>query len=477
MNIIRTRFAPSPTGYLHLGGIRTALFAWLFARQNNGQFILRIEDTDKQREVSGSIQHIIESLQALGLEYDEGPDIGGPHGPYIQSDRLSIYHEWATKLVAKGLAYNDPYTKEELEALRQTDIANKKPFLFRNHRKLTSKEWDKTKALRFKSNPKDYHWNDAVMGELSSKKDAIDDFIIIKEDGFPTYNFAHIVDDHLMGITHIFRSHEFLASLPKYLNLYEAFDITPPVFVTVPPILGPGGTKKLSKRDNAKDVLDYIKDGYLVDALITFMASLGWNDGTEQEIYQIDELITKFSLDHIQKSPAQYDEKKLDWLNSLYLRNLKLSELDSKLKSYWPPEALQAKTEYRLKVLGITRDRLKTLTDISDLVNYFFTEPPIDNTLISSNPRLSNLPKSKLLELLKASNDTLSNSDFTINDLTERLNKLLIELNQKPVILFSIIRIATTQSPFSPGLFETLNVLGKDKTITRINNQIQYLKS
>ena len=477
MNIIRTRFAPSPTGYLHLGGIRTALFAWLYARQNNGQFILRIEDTDKQREVDGSIQHIIESLQSLGLNYDEGPDIGGSYGPYLQSDRLKIYHEWAAKLVAKGLAYNDPYSKEELEALRQTDIANKKPFLFRNHRTVISKEWDKTKALRFKSNPKDYRWNDAVMGELSAKKDAIDDFIIIKEDGFPTYNFAHIVDDHLMKITHIFRAHEFLASLPKYLNLYEALDIKPPVFVTVPPILGPGGTKKLSKRDNAKDVLDYIKDGYLVDALITFMASLGWNDGTEQEVYQIDELIAKFSLNHIQRSPAQYDEKKLDWLNSLYLRNLELSDLDTKLMSYWPPEALQAKTEYRLKVLEITRDRLKKLSDISELVDYFFTEPSIDNTLISNNPKLSELPQSKLQELLQASNDSLANSDFTIVDLTERLNNLLTQLDQKPVILFSLIRIATTQSPFSPGLFETLSVLGKDKTIARINKQIQYLKS
>jgi len=232
MKAVRTRFAPSPTGYLHVGGIRTALFAWLLARQSGGQFVLRLEDTDKKREVAGADKHLMESLRALGLEYDEGPDIGGTYGPYRQSDRMrdGAYEAWARKLLQDGRAYVDPYTPEEVQAFREQAQAAKRPFLFRNHRpENPSTDWQSGKTLRFKSDPKPHQWHDEVMGDLSTGPEVVDDFILIKSDGYPTYNFAHICDDADMAITHIIRGQEFIASMPNYLNLYEALNLPLPV--------------------------------------------------------------------------------------------------------------------------------------------------------------------------------------------------------------------------------------------------------
>jgi len=275
-----TRFAPSPTGFMHVGGVRTALFAWLFARKNKGTFILRIEDTDKAREVAGSIDHIIESLKWIGIDWDEGPDIGGPHAPYKQSERLDSYKKYAQILIEKGLAYPDPYTSEELEAFRKKAEVEKRPFLYRDYRPESFRKWDGTKALRFKTPEiKSYKWTDAVRGELSAGPEALDDFILIKSDGYPTYNFAHIIDDLEMGVTHIMRADEFISSTPKFLSLYDALSIMPPVLVTLPPILGEAGTKKLGKRDGAKDILDYKKEGYLPEAMLNFLAFIGWNPG------------------------------------------------------------------------------------------------------------------------------------------------------------------------------------------------------
>ncbi len=236
MKSVRTRFAPSPTGYLHVGGIRTALFAWLVARQAGGEFILRIEDTDRAREVEGAEAHIIQSLKVLGLDYDEGPDVPGDYGPYRQTERLAKYQEWAQVLIDAGRAYADPYTSEEVQAFREQAQKAKKPFLYRKHRPENPPKWDGTTALRFKSDPKDYRWTDAVMGDLHAGAEAIDDFILIKSDGFPTYNFAHIVDDHEMQISHVIRGQEFIASVPNYLNLYEALEFEVPVLATMPHI-------------------------------------------------------------------------------------------------------------------------------------------------------------------------------------------------------------------------------------------------
>lgn len=475
MKPVRTRFAPSPTGYLHVGGIRTAVFAWLVAQQNNGKFILRLEDTDKRREVEGSQEHLIESLLALGLDYAEGPDVGGEYGPYKQSERLDIYEEWANKLIESGRAYADPYTPEQVQGFREEAQKAKKPFLYRNHRPKSPPEWDGSQPLRFKSDPKGYQWNDLVLGDLSTGPEVIDDFILIKSDGYPTYNFAHIVDDHLMEISHIIRGQEFTASVPNYLNLYEAFCIERPLLATVPHILNEHGNKKLSKRDGAKDILDYLREGFMPDAIINFVACLGWNDGTEQEIFSRQELIDKFSLDRVQKSGAQFDERRLTWMNGHYIRETPTEDLYELVGDFWPQEASQSDRDYKLEVLAITQERLKYFAELPELTKFFFVNLPIDSSLISSHKQLSKLDNSELKTLLQKAQQTLKDSSFELDDITDRLNRLLEETGQKPAILFSLIRIATTQSPASPGLAETLQVLGKQKSLERIEAQITAL--
>lgn len=472
---VRTRFAPSPTGFMHVGGVRTALFAWLLARQNQGQFILRLEDTDKQREVEGSAEHIIESLNALGLNHDEGPDIGGPYGPYKQSERLNIYNEWAEKLVKSGSAYADPYTPEELENFRNEAKQNKKPFLFRDYRPQEFAEWDKTKPLRFKSEPKNYSWHDEVLGDLTSGPEVVDDFILIKSDGYPTYNFAHIIDDYLMKISHVIRSQEFIASVPRFLNLYEALEIEKPLLATVPFVMGPDGKKKLSKRDGAKDVMDYIKDGYLAEALNNFIATLGWNDGTKQEVFSVDELIAKFSLGRVQRSGAKFDEQRLEWMDGYHIRHLELAKLYELSRTFWPEESRNYDDQYKVKVLGLMQERLKYLSELRNLTVFFFKDLPVDLELINNNKQLQKIDRIEIKALLQKSREALVASNFEIEDLTDKLNNLLQETDQKPSVLFSIIRIATTQAPSSPGLAETLSLLGKDVSIKRIDSTLEAL--
>jgi glutamyl-tRNA synthetase len=476
MKPVRTRFAPSPTGFLHVGGIRTALFAWLLARQHNGAFILRFEDTDKKREVDGAREHLMASLRALGLDYDEGPDIGGPFAPYVQSERLESYQTWAQKLIASGRAYADPYSAEEVDIFRAQARAEKRAFLYRHHRPENPPLWDGTTPLRFRSEPKAYTWHDEVMGDLSTGPEVIDDFILIKSDGYPTYNFAHIVDDAEMEISQIIRGQEFLASVPNYLNLYEALGITPPSMATVPHILGPDGNKKLSKRDGAKDVLDYIRDGYLPDALINFIASLGWNDATEQEIFSRPELIEKFSMDHVQKSGARFDERRLEWLNGAYIRQMPLDQLYTYVEQFWPTEATEYDQTYKLFVLGLVQERLKYFSELPDLTRFFFVDLPINPELISNHKQLKKLSVDELITLLLTAQSTLSDSTFIVEDLIARLNVLLEQTGQKPAVLFSLIRIATTQAAASPGLAESLAVLGPDRSLARLQAQIDALQ-
>jgi glutamyl-tRNA synthetase len=371
-SIIRTRFAPSPTGFMHVGGIRTASFAWFVARQAGGVFILRLEDTDQKREVEGSADHILKALAALGITHDEGPDIGGPYAPYKQSERLEIYKAWAQKLIDAGRAYADPYTPAELDAFRESARANKKAFLYRDHRPENPPAWDGSMPLRLKSEPKAYHWHDEVMGDLSTGPEVIDDLILIKSDGFPTYNFAHIVDDAEMKVSHIIRGQEFIASQPNYLNIYEALGLDFPIFATMPHIMAESGNKKLGKRDGSKDVLDYLKDGYLPETMVNFIASLGWNDGTEQEIFTVAELIEKFSLDRVQKSGARFDEKRLEWMNGQHIRLLSLDDLYARVADFWPASAANASEELKKHVLELVQDRLKTLKDLAFLTDYFF---------------------------------------------------------------------------------------------------------
>jgi glutamyl-tRNA synthetase len=476
----RTRFAPSPTGFMHVGGVRTALFAWLVARQTKGQFILRLEDTDKVREVAGSDKHIMESLHWLGLDWDEGPDIGGPYAPYRQSERLASYKEWAQKLVDKGRAYADPYSQQELEKLRQKAKDAKKPFLYRDYRPDNPPKWDGTQPLRFKSDPKPYNWHDEVMGELSSAPEAIDDFILIKSDGYPTYNFAHIIDDLNMHCTHVIRSQEFVSSTPRFLNLYEALEIERPKLATLPYVMGPDGKKKLGKRDGAKDILDYRNEGYLPEAMVNFLATLGWNDGTEQEIFSIEELLQKFSLDRVQHSGAKFDDKRLLWMNGVHIRNLPLDDLFEKVRDFWPansdhdehPTGRLHDDAYKKQVLALVHERLKFFAELPELTWFFFDEPPvtIDDQVFEDNKQLKKLSVDERRAMLQAVADTLKDSDFTETNLDERMRALVETLQTKTGILFGLVRAAITGSNIAPGLFETMHVLGKPTTLKRLKN-------
>jgi len=472
---IRTRFAPSPTGFMHVGGVRTALFAWLLARQKQGQFILRLEDTDQKREVEGSAEHIIAALGALGIHHDEGPDIGGPFAPYKQSDRLSIYKEWAQKLIDAGRAYADPYTPAELDAFRESAKANKKAFLYREHRPESPAPWDGTTPLRLKSDPKTYHWHDEVLGDLSTGPEVIDDIILIKSDGFPTYNFAHIVDDAEMQITHIIRGQEFIASQPNYLNIYEALGLDFPIFATMPHIMAESGNKKLGKRDGAKDVLDYLHEGYLPETMVNFIASLGWNDGTEQEVFSVAELIEKFSLDRVQKSGARFDEKRLEWMNGQHIRSLSLDDLYTRVTDFWPESAKDVSESDKKQVLGLVQDRLKTLKDLAILTDYFFSEPIVNLQMLADNKQLSKLSNDEVKSLLTEASNVLEGSTFTSEAIQESLNKLLEITGQKPGILFSLIRLSVSWAPFSPALNDTLSVLGKETTLKRLAETISSL--
>ena len=473
--MVRTRFAPSPTGALHAGTVRTALFAWLTARHGGGQFLLRIEDTDQTRGVEGAVSNIIDSLHYLGLDWDEGPDEDGEYGPYIQSQRLNIYKEWAQKLIDKGRAYSDPYTKDELDEFRAQAVAQKKPFVYRDHRPADPPAWNGSTPLRFKSEPKAYKWHDEVMGDLSTGPEVVDDFILIKSDSYPTYNFAHIIDDHLMQISHVVRSQEFISSMPIFLNLYDALGFDYPVFATVPLVLATEGNKKLSKREGAKQLLDYQKMGILPEALMNCLATTGWNDGSEQEIFSRDELIAKFDLGRVQKSGARFDEQRLLWMDGHYIRQTPLEALYAASEGFWPASAAKYDNAYKKQVLGLIQERLKYLAEIPALSQFFFEDLPIDRKLIDENKQLQGLDRQQLRELLGKSQDKLAQTDFSVEKLTQTLNGLLQETGQKPGVLFSLIRVATTWAPASPGLAETLSLLGKDKTLARLHQTIESL--
>ncbi len=468
--IVRTRFAPSPTGYIHVGNVRSALFPYLLARQNGGQFILRIEDTDQARFVEGATDLILDTLEWLGLEWDEGPRMGGAYGPYIQSERRELYKTWAQKLIDKGLAYADPFTAEEVQAFREEAKALKKPFLYRDHRPDNPPVWDGTQPLRFKvTDIKRYTWHDPVMGDLSAGSEVLDDFILIKADGLPTYNFAHIVDDAEMGITHVIRGLEYISSIPRYLSLYEALEIEPPVLACLPHIMAPDGKKKLGKRDGAKSVSDYRTDGILPEAMLNFLASMGWNDGTEQEIFTKQELIEKFSLERVQRSGARFDEARLLWMNGYWIRSLDIDDLYLRVERYWTNAAANYDEVYQKNVLTLVKDRLKTLAELPLMTRYFFEEPEQHLELISGNKQLAKLSSEERINLIHISHAELDKiEDWSAEHIQATLNYLIELTGQKPGILFSLIRIVTTWAPFSPQLNDTLALLGKEKTLARL---------
>lgn len=472
---IVTRFAPSPTGYIHIGNVRSAIYPYLFAKKNNGKMILRIEDTDRARYVEGATELIEDTLKWLGLDWDEGPIVGGPNAPYFQSERKEIYLEWAKKLIESGRAYADPTPPEKIEEYRRECNEKKTPFLYRNYRPKNPPEWELGIPLRFKSDPKDYSWHDEVMGDMHTGPEVLDDIILIKKDGFPTYNFAHIVDDAEMGVTHLMRGVEYLSSTPNYLALYEALNLERPKFVSLPHILAPQGNKKLGKRDGAKSVTEYRKDGVLPEAMLNYLACLGWNDGTEQEIYSKDELIKSFSLDRIQNSGARYDETKLLWMNGQWIRKIYdekgADDLFGYTTSFWPKSADSNTDDYKKKVLSIIYDRIKTLSDLRFMTDYFFQDPKIDLEMLTKNKFLKKLSEAELESLLKLSINKLSElKSWDEESIQEVLNGLLKETNKKPAELFSLIRISLSFAPFSPALNLTMNVLGKETTLARLNS-------
>ena len=478
-----TRFAPSPTGYMHIGGVRTALFAYLLAKKNGGIFILRIEDTDKEREVAGSIEHIQESLRWLGIDWDFGPDKPGTFGSTIQSERLQSYKEAAQKLFDKGFAYPDPYTESEVEAFREEAKAAGRAFLYRDHRPTSfDAVWDKSKPLRFKvPEIKRYKWHDAVRGDLEAGEEALDDFILIKADGYPTYNFAHIIDDLSMGVTHIVRGDEFISSTPRFLSLYEALEIAPPVFVTLPPILRDDKTKKLGKRDGAKDILEYRAEGFLPDAMVNFLAFIGWNPGTDQEIFSREELIKTFDISGIQTHGGVFNEEKLRWFNREYLLGLS----NDVFAAYALP-AMQAALEARSlswnetvaqKLLDVVRERISVASDIGLAVtegeyDFFFAAPSLDNALIPGKNGDAVSTKIHLAHLAEAFKQlpATANAEEIKNAVWEYAEK-----EGRGAVLWPL-RYSLSGKERSPDPFTIASILGVDESLLRIQAAVEKME-
>lgn len=470
-----TRFAPSPTGFMHIGGVRTALYAFLAARKSNGTFILRIEDTDKAREVPGSIEHIMESLRWLELDWDYGPDRDGPFGSVIQSKRLSVYQKYAKNLVEKGYAYPDPFTEEEVAAWRKKAELEKRPFLFRDHRPPTFASWDGNSTLRFRvPEIKRYQWQDAVRGSLEAGEEALDDFVLMKSDGYPTYNFAHIVDDHEMGVTHIFRADEFISSTPRFLSLYEALGVTPPAFVTLPPILRDDKTKKLGKRDGAKDILEYRSEGYVPGAIRNYLALIGWNPGTDQELFSKEELISAFSIDRIQSHGAVFNEEKLLWFNNEYLKRLTLDEYQERLLQYIPEpiKKLPGWSLERLqKALPTIREHIRTLGEIGshsdELLSFYFLEPTLQVDKMGWKGQEPEVTKRHLVHVMTVLEEI---SIWSPDSLKAALWEYATTEGRGEVLW--PMRYGLTGLEKSPDPFTVATILGKEETLTRLRKAL-----
>ena len=470
-----TRFAPSPTGFMHIGGVRTALYAYLWARKHKGTFILRIEDTDKEREVAGSIEHIQESLRWLGINWDYGPDSEStPFGSCIQSERLPSYLKYAQILIEKGLAYADPYTEEEMTAFRAKATEEKRPFLYRDHRPESTPAWDGTKPLRLKvPEVKRYTWNDAVRGELSAGEEMLDDVVLIKSDGYPTYNFAHIIDDHEMGVTHIMRADEFISSQPKFLSIYDALGFEYPTFVTLPPILRDDRTKKLGKRDGAKDILEYRNEGYLPEAMINFLALIGWNPGTDQELFSEEELIASFEVSRIQRAGAAFNEDKLLWTNKQHLVKKEPAFLFEYVKNALPVALKES--------AGFSEEKLHRL--VPTLIERIHVAAEITTTAETGEYDFAFIaPTTYETEMLKWKNDTdvqavvprlvkvasiLKEADFSSPDtIKAALMPYAEEVGKGEV--FSPLRISLSGKSQSPDPFTIAYIIGLEETLSRI---------
>ncbi len=467
---VRTRFAPSPTGMLHIGGLRTALFSWLWARNQGGEFVLRIEDTDQNRLVEGSQQQIMDSMRWLGLDWDFGPDKPGSFGSCVQSERLDSYMEAIQPLLDSGVAYYDWTTPEQLAQMRSEAQAAKKPFVFR--KSMATLEGPEGEGVIRIAIPDDIDisWVDWVKGDTSWQGKDIGDFVAIKADGFPTYQFANVVDDHAMGITHVIRADEWMSSTPKHLYLYDQLGWERPIYSHAPPIMGPGGKKKLSKRDGAKDAQEYADTGYLPAAVMNYLALLGWNPGkTEQEIFTVQELIDKFDLSRIQNSGANFDPIRLEWMNGMHIRSLSEADRYESAEQWWPDSAASSTKEHKTRVLSLVYERIKQWDQLDEYSRFFFEEPERpDYGPVAKETGFSAGDQSKLLADTVA---LLQESDFSEADLEEKFYGYAKGNDLKVGKYFMLIRIMASGSKVAPGLFETLNTLGKKTTLSRLNQQ------
>jgi len=478
----RVRFAPSPTGYLHIGGLRTALYNYLFARQSGGKFILRIEDTDRTRYVPGAVENLVSTLEWSGLHYDEGPGIEGEYGPYTQSERLHIYKEHTDRLLESGHAYYCFCSKERLDSLREAQKARNEQTVYDKHCLKLSKEEVTEKlasGIPYVVRMNVRHGSkvlvkDIIRGNIDFDTSIIDDQVLIKSDGFPTYHLANVVDDHLMKITHTIRGEEWLPSTPKHVLLYDAFGWEVPVFAHLPLLLNPDRSK-LSKRQGDVAVEDYRAKGYLKEALINFISLLGWNAGDDREFYNMDELIASFSLERINKSGAVFNLEKLDWLNAEHLRSKTDSELARLLREELIAQEIpltdKITEEYLAKVVSCMKERVKFIKEIPVNAPYFFSRPETYEEKGVQKGWKEDTPK--LLEAYSAKIDAMESPSK--EDWETALRSAAEENGVGAGKLIHPVRLVVSGVSSGPGLFEILDALGKDEVLYRIETGIKKL--
>ena len=482
MKKVRTRFAPSPTGYMHIGNLRTALFEYLIAKHEGGDFILRIEDTDQGRLVEGATDIIYDTLRTVGLKHDEGPDVGGDHGPYVQSERLPMYKAYAEQLVELGGAHYCFCSEEEIERQRKEADSLGISFKYDDPCKHISLEEAKARVAAGEpyvirqtiNNVGETYFDDEVYGRIEFDTDVLDESVLIKSDGFPTYNFANIIDDHQMEITHVVRGNEYLSSTPKYNLIYEAYGWDIPTYVHVPPVMK-DEHHKLSKRNGDASFQDLVAKGYLPEAILNYIALLGWSPETEQEIYTLDELIKVFNISRISKSPAIFDIDKLTWMNGVYLRNMDLDQYYDLVKPYLE-EAIHSKVDLR-SVAKILQPRVDTLAQIKESVDFIDELPEYDCAMYIHKKMKTTLEIS--LRSLNAAREALAalddwSEEETIHDLLLSLPK---QLEMKNGQVHWPVRTAITGKQFTPGgAIEIAHILGKEETLKRIDRGIAKLE-
>lgn len=481
---IRTRFAPSPTGYMHIGNLRTALYEYLIARHEGGSFIIRIEDTDQDRYVEGAVEIIFSTLKMAGIKHDEGPDKGGEFGPYIQSERKPIYMEYANKLIASGNAYRCFCSKERLAADREKQEKEGKAYRYDRHCfNLSAQEAERLLksgipyVVRQKMPDQgSTSFEDVVYGIITVENSELEDQILIKSDGLPTYNFANVVDDHLMEITHVVRGNEYLSSSPKYNLLYQAFGWEIPVYVHVPLIIKPDG-KKMSKRNGDPSFEDLIEMGYLTDAVVNFVVLLGWSPGDTQEIFSLEQLEQAFSINGISKSPAVFDIQKLNWMNGEYIRKLTLEEFHNMAVEYYD-KSIKRNGLNLLKLSEILQPRVNVLSEISDAVGFINELPDYDISIYKHKKMKTDreISLKSLLEAKKLLSD-ISAENFRFDILHDALLSLALKLEIKNGQMLWPVRTAITGKEVSPGgAIEILDILGKEESLARIEKGIEKLQ-